>query len=61
MYRCFKRNAGVGSGNFIYFWKSKSLIDERINSVTPSNYSVTLELSLYGTTTRVEFNGSCLK
>ena len=33
----------------------------RLNSITASNYEITLELSLYGTKTRVEFNGSCLK
>ena len=61
MHRYFKRIAGVGSGNYIYFWKSKGLSDERINSVTTSNYSITPELSHYGTKTRVKFNGSCLK
>ena len=61
MYRCFKRIAGVGSGNYIYFWKSKGLSDERLNSITASSYSITPELSFYGTKTRVEFNGSCLK
>ena len=35
--------------------------DERINSVTTSNYSITPELSHYGTETRAKFNGSCLK
>ena len=57
----FKRIAGVGSGNYIYFWKSKELSDERINSNTASNHSITPELSFYGTKTRVEFAGSCLK
>ena len=61
MYRYFKRIAGVGSCNYIYFWKSKGLSDERINSITTSNYSITPELSHYGTKTRVKFNGSCLK
>ena len=51
MYRYFKRIAGVGSGNYIYFWKSKGLSYERINSVTTSNYS--------GTKARVKFSGSC--
>ena len=37
------------------------LSDERINSVTASSYKVTPQLSYYGTKTRVEFNGSCLK
>ena len=61
MQRYFKRIAGVGSGHYIYFWKSKGLSDERINSNTASNHSITTELSYYGTTTRVKFRGSCLK
>ena len=35
--------------------------DERFNSNTASNYSITLQVSFYSTKTRVEFNGSCLK
>ena len=35
--------------------------DERLDANTASNYIITLELSFYGTKTRVEFNGSCLK
>ena len=50
MYRYFKRVAGVGSGNYIFFWKSKGLSDEKINSINASNYSIT-----------PKFNGSCLK
>ena len=61
MYRYFKKIAGVGSGNYIYFWKSKGLSDEMINYITISNYSITPELSHYGTKTRVKFSGSCLK
>ena len=61
IYRYFKRIAGVGSGNYIYFWKSKGLSDKRLDSITASNYKITPELSFYGTKTRVEFNGSCLK
>ena len=60
MYRYFKRTAGVGSGNYIYFWKSKGSSDERLYSITVSNHKITPELSFYGTKTRVEFNGSCL-
>ena len=59
--RYIKRIAGVGIGNYIYFWKSKGLSDERINSDTVSNHGITPELSFYGTKKRVEFNGSCLK
>ena len=32
-----------------------------INSITASNYSITPELSYYGSKIRVKFNGSCLK
>ena len=35
--------------------------DERVNSNTTSNYTITPELSFYGTKAKVEFNGSCLK
>ena len=34
----FKVIAGVGDGCYIYYWKSKGLSDERINSITTSNY-----------------------
>ena len=61
MYIYFKRIAGVGSGNYVYFWRSKGLFNERINSITTSNYSITPELNYYGTKARVKFSGSCLK
>ena len=61
MYRYFEGIAGVGSSNYLYFWKSKGLSDERINSITTSNCSITPELSHYGTKTRVKSSGSCLK
>ena len=35
--------------------------DEELDSITAFNYKITLELSFYGTTTGVEFNGSCLR
>ena len=35
--------------------------DEKINSIKTPNHSVTPSLDDYGTKTRVEFNGSCLK
>ena len=61
MYRYFKRIAGVGNGNYIYYWQSKGLPDERIDSIKTANHSITPFLDYYGTKTRVEFNGSCLK
>ena len=39
----------------------KDCLMKKISSITASNYSVTPNLSYYGTKTRVEFNGSCLK
>ena len=41
--------------------ESKGLSDERINSITTSNYNITPELSHYGTKARVKFGGNCLK
>ena len=61
MYRYFKSIACAGGGNYIYRWKSKGLSDERINYITVSYFSITPELSHYGTKTRVKFTGSCLK
>ena len=34
---------------------------ERLDSITASKHKITPELSFYGTKTKVEFNGSCLK
>ena len=61
MYRYFKRVAGVGSGNYMHFWKSKGLSDGRMNSITTSDYIITSYLSCYGTKARVKFSGSCLR
>ena len=61
MYRYFKIIAGVGNGSYIYYWKSKGLPQEIINSTKTPNHSITPNLDYYGTKTRVEFNGSCLK
>ena len=61
MYRYSKRVAGVGTGNYIYFWRSKVLSDERINFITASSYSITSELSYYGSKIRVKFSRSCIK
>ena len=58
IYRYFKKAAGAGS---VYFWKSKGLPDERFNSITASNYSITPKLSHYDTKARVKFSASWLK
>ena len=59
--RYFRTIIGACSDNYIYFWKSKGFSDERLDSITASIYKITPELSFYGTKTKVEFNGSCLK
>ena len=46
--RYFKKIIGVGNGEYIYFWKSKGLSDEKINSITASNYSITPSLDYLG-------------
>ena len=61
MYRCFKKIACLGSGNYIYYWKSKELSDKRINSIKTPDYGIIPKLNYYGSKIRVEFNGSCLK
>ena len=52
---------GVGTGNYIYFWKSKGLSDENITAPTTSDYKLNPKLNCFGTKTRVEFRGSSLK
>ena len=37
MWRYFKRVAGAGSGNYIYFWTSKGLSDENITASTAND------------------------
>ena len=54
--RYFIRIIGAGSGNYIYFWKSKGLSDEKINSITISNYIITPKLSRYGSKIKVKFS-----
>ena len=61
MHRYLKKIVGFGNGSYIYYWKSKGLSDEIINSVKTPNHSITPNLDYYGTKTRVEFNGSCVK
>ena len=48
--RYFKRIAGVGNGNYIYYWKSKGLSDERINSIKTSDYGITPYFNYYDIT-----------
>ena len=45
MCRYFKRVAGFGSGNYIYFWKSKGFSDEDITAPTTTDYSLNQQLS----------------
>ena len=61
MYQYFKRVVGVGTGNYIYFWKSKGFSDENITVPATSDYSLNPQLSYLGTKKRLEFRGCCLK
>ena len=49
IYRYFKPITVVGNGNYIYYWQSKELSDERINSIKTSNHSITPNVDYYGT------------
>ena len=59
IYRYLKRIAGVGNSNYIYYWQSKGLSDEKINSIKKPNHSITPTLDYYVTKARVELNGNC--
>ena len=61
MWKYFKRISGVGSGNYIYFWKCKALTYENTKAPATTDYELNPQLSYFGTKTRVEFSGSCLK
>ena len=61
MYRYFKRIADAGNGDYIYYWQSKGLSDERINSIKTFNHSITPNLDYYVVKTRVGFNEGCLR
>ena len=60
--RYFENISGVSNGNYIYYWKSKGLSEERINSVKTSDYGISPNLSSYYTNIiRVRHDGGCLK
>ena len=61
IYRFLKGFSGVGSGNYIYFWKSKGLFDENITAPTTRDYNLNPQLSYLGTKRRLELKGSSLK
>ena len=48
MHKYFKMIAGVGNGSYIYYWGSKGLSDERINSIKTPSHSINPNLSYYG-------------
>ena len=52
---------GVGNGEYIYFWKSKGFSNERINSITSSNFIIIPSLDYVGAKVRVKLNGSWLE
>ena len=61
MYRYFKRITGVGSGDYIYYWKSRGLSDENITAPSAPNSFINPSLEYLGTKERVRFSWSCLK
>ena len=54
MFKYFEIIVGLSSGNYIYYWKSKGLSDERINSIKTPGCWITPKLNYYGTKRRVE-------
>ena len=58
----FERIVNVGNDNYMYYWKSKGLSDETIDSIKTSDYGITPYLSYYHTNKiRVKFDEGCLK
>ena len=53
MYKYFERVSGIGSGNYIDFWKSKESSDENVTAPNSSSYKINPQLSYFGTKTRV--------
>ena len=51
----------IASTNYISWWKSKGLFDENTTAPTTRDYKLNPKLSFFGTKTRVDFRGSCLK
>ena len=51
----------ITNTKYISSWKSKGLSDENITAPTTSDYKLNPKLGNFGTKTRVEFRGSCLK
>ena len=56
MYKYLNLIVNVSNVDYIYYWKSKGLLDQRLNSIRASSYSVTPNISYYGTKKRVEFD-----
>ena len=60
--RYFKIINNVDNKNYVYYWKSKGLSDEKINSVKTTDNGLTPYLDYYDIAKiRVKFNGGCLK
>ena len=45
MHRHIKRVVGFGSGNYVYYWKSKRLPNEKGTAPTTADYSLSPQLS----------------
>ena len=57
----FKLNSIVGVIDHVLSWQSKGLSNESIKSPAISDNTINPRLNYYGTKTRVQFTGSCLK
>ena len=57
----FELNTIVGVIDRVLSWQSKGLSNESIKSPTTSDNSLNSRLGYYGTKTRIQFTGSCLK
>ena len=61
MRKHFKLSLVAGVIDCVLSWQSKGISNESIIPPTTSNYSLNPKLSYYGTETRIQFIGSCLR
>ena len=57
----FELNSVVGVVDHVLSWQSKGISNESFKSPAISDNTINARLNFYGTKTRVQFTGSCLK
>ena len=61
MRKYFKLNSVAGVSDHVLSWQSKGISSESFKAPAISDNTINPRLNYYGTKTRVQFTGSCLK